>query len=54
MPYGAEIILLIILLILSGFFSGTEVALISLTKSKAEHLVKQKKTWSYFYKKVER
>ena len=44
MGLGAEILILIILLILSGFFSGSEVALVSLTKHKAEYMLKKKKS----------
>ena len=43
MAFGTEIILLIMLLFISGFFSGAEVALISLTKIRAKHMVEQKK-----------
>jgi len=52
MALGTELIILIILLILSGFFSGAEVALISLTKPKAEQLVKQKKLGAVYVKKL--
>jgi len=52
MALGAEIILLIILLILSGFFSGAEVALVSLTRSKAEQLYKKKKLGVVYVKKL--
>ena len=38
-----DIIILIILLILSGFFSGTEIALVSVSKIKARTLLKQKR-----------
>jgi len=47
-----EIIILIILLILSGFFSGAEVALVSLTRSKAEQLYKKKKFGVVYVKKL--
>lgn len=47
-----EIIILIILLILSGFFSGAEVALVSLTRSKAEQLFKKKKFGVVYVKKL--
>jgi len=43
MALGTEILLLIILLIFSGFFSGSEVALVSLTRAKAEQLYKKNK-----------
>ena len=52
MALGTELLILIILLILSGFFSGSEVALISLTKIKAKHLVEQKKFGAVFVKKL--
>ena len=52
MAFGTEIVLLIILLLLSGFFSGAEVALISLTKVKARHMVEQKKFGAVFIKKL--
>ena len=43
---------MIILLILSGFFSGAEVALVSLTRSKAEQLFKKKKFGVVYVKKL--
>ena len=52
MAYGTEIIFLIILLILSGFFSGSEVALISLTKLRAKHMVEKNKIGAIFVKKL--
>jgi len=52
MALGAEILFLIILLILSGFFSGAEVALVSLTRSKAEQLFKKKKFGVVYVKKL--
>ena len=52
MAYGTEIIFLIILLILSGFFSGSEVALISLTKLRAKHMLEKKKMGAIFIKKL--
>jgi len=52
MALGTEILILIILLILSGFFSGAEVALISLAKIKVRHLVEQKKFGAVFIKKL--
>lgn len=42
----SEILILIVLLILSGFFSGTEVALISIGKIKARTFLKQRKRGS--------
>ena len=47
-----EIIILAILLVLSGFFSGSEVALISLTKLKAQQMLDNKKLGSVFVKKL--
>ncbi len=41
----SQIILLICLLLLSGFFSSAETALFSISKTKARHLAKQKKTF---------
>lgn len=41
MALGTEITILAILLALSGFFSGAEVALISLSESKVQHLVRK-------------
>lgn len=52
MVSGAEIIILIILLLLSGFFSGSEVALISLTKLKARYMLDKKKFGAVFIKKL--
>ena len=52
MGLGAEILILIILLILSGFFSGSEVALVSLTKHKAEYMLKKKKSGAIFVKRL--
>ena len=47
MALSIEIFILLILLGLSGFFSGAEVALISLTKYKVKHMVEQKKAGIY-------
>jgi len=47
-----EIIILAILLVLSGFFSGSEVALISLTKLKAQQMLDKKKFGAVFVKKL--
>ena len=47
-----EIIILIILLALSGFFSGSEVALISLTKLKARQMLDKKKFGAVFVKRL--
>ena len=52
MALGTDLLLLIILLILSGFFSGSEVALISLTKAKVRHLAEQKKFGAVFIKRL--
>jgi CBS domain containing-hemolysin-like protein len=41
----SQAILLILLLLLSGFFSSAETALFSLSKTKARHLAKQKKSF---------
>lgn len=41
-----QIILFIILFLLSGFFSGSEIALMSLPKHKIDSLVKNKKFWA--------
>ncbi len=40
------ILLFVVLFLLSGFFSGTELALMSLAKHKVDSLVKEKKMWS--------
>ena len=52
MALGTEIFILVILLGLSGFFSGAEVALISLTKFKVKHMVEQGKAGSGFVKRL--
>lgn len=52
MAIGTEIIILIILLILSGFFSGSEVALISLTKLRAKQMLDKKKIGAVFINKL--
>jgi len=52
MAIGTEIIILIILLILSGFFSGSEVALISLSKLKAKQMLNKKKFGAVFVNKL--
>jgi len=52
MAFGTDIIILIILLILSGFFSGSEVALISLTKLKVRQMLNQKKAGASFVNKL--
>ena len=52
MVLGTEIIILVILLFLSGFFSGSEVALISLTKVKARYMLDKKQFGAVFVKKL--
>ena len=52
MAIGTEIIILIILLLLSGFFSGSEVALISLTKLRARQMLDKKKFGAVFINKL--
>jgi len=52
MALGTEIILLIILLILSGFFSGAEVALVSLSRLKCKNLVEKNKIGSRYVQKL--
>ncbi|GAG14180.1 unnamed protein product, partial [marine sediment metagenome] len=52
MAFGTDILILIILLLLSGFFSGSEVALISLTKVKARYMLDKKKFGAVFVKKL--
>jgi len=52
MALGTQIIILTILLILSGFFSGSEVALISLTKLKVRYMLDKKKSGAIFVKKL--
>ncbi|MBN4049186.1 HlyC/CorC family transporter [archaeon AH-315-M20] len=52
MVLSTDIIVLIILLALSGFFSGAEVALISLSKVKCRQLVEKKKFGSTYVKKL--
>ena len=48
MVLSTDIIVLIILLAFSGFFSGAEVALISLSKVKCRQLVEKKKFGSIY------
>ena len=52
MAIGTEIIILTILLLLSGFFSGSEVALISLTKLRAKQMLDKKKLGAVFINKL--
>ena len=49
---NTEILILFIVLSLSAFFSSSEIALISLSKSKIKHLVKQKKRGSETLEKI--
>lgn len=49
-----EIILFIIFIILSAFFSWTEIALMSLSNHKVISLEKEKKIWSKFLKKIKK
>ena len=52
MALGTEIIILVILLLLSGFFSGSEVALISLTKLRVRQMLDKKKFGAVFVKRL--
>ncbi|MFH1439372.1 MAG: hemolysin family protein [Candidatus Woesearchaeota archaeon] len=52
MALGTQIFILIILLGLSGFFSGAEVALVSLRKHKIEVMIKKGRPGSIFVKKL--
>ncbi|MFH0867849.1 MAG: hemolysin family protein [Candidatus Woesearchaeota archaeon] len=52
MVLSTQIISLVILLALSGFFSGSEAALLSLTKLKARHMLDKKKLGAVFVKKL--
>ncbi|MDP7140816.1 MAG: hemolysin family protein [Candidatus Woesearchaeota archaeon] len=52
MGWTLDIISLIFLLFLSGFFSGSEVALISLTDIKVKHMLKKKRFGALFIKKL--
>ena len=47
-----QIIYLIILIVLSGFFSGSEVALISLSKFRLRHLLEKKISGAKYIKKL--
>ena len=47
-----EIIFLIVLLALSGFFSGSEVALVSLTKLKAKYMLEKKKFGAFYINRL--
>lgn len=49
-----SIFIFTILIILSAFFSGTEIALMSLSQHKIISLVKEKKAWSKFLKKIKK
>ena len=52
MGLGTEILVLAGLLVLSGFFSSSEVALISLSKFKVRHMLQQKRFGSFFIKRL--
>jgi CBS domain containing-hemolysin-like protein len=52
MAIAEQIIILIILLFLSAFFSGSEVALISLTRLKVRQMVEKKRLGASFVKKL--
>ncbi len=52
MSFREQIIYMIILLVLSGFFSGSEVALISLSKFRVRHLLERKKAGAKYIKKL--
>lgn len=52
MALGTEILILIVLLLLSGFFSGSEVALISLTKLRVRQMIDKKKFGAVFVKRL--
>ncbi len=52
MAFSTDIIILTILLLLSGFFSGSEVALISITKVKVRYILDKKKFGAVFVKKL--
>jgi putative hemolysin len=52
MALGEQITILVILIFLSGFFSGSEVALISLTKIKARYMLDKKKFGAVFIKRL--
>lgn len=47
-----QVVLLFLLLLLSGFFSGSEVALVSLSKMKARHMFAQKTLGSSYIKRL--
>jgi len=48
----SEILVLVFLLILSGFFSGSEVALISLSKHRVKRMIAEKKVASIFIERL--
>jgi len=52
MALGTQIFLLAGLLVLSGFFSGAEVALLSLNKLKARQMFDQKRIGAVYIKKL--
>ena len=47
-----SIIIFIFLITLSAFFSGTEIALMSISQHKIISLIKEKKSWAKFLKKI--
>lgn len=49
---ASQVILFIVLFLLSWFFSGTEIALMSLPKHKIESFIKNKKSWAKALKEV--
>ena len=51
MVFGIEIVVLVVLLLLSGFFSGAEVALVSLSRANTLNLI-EKKIMGYKYIKL--
>jgi len=52
MTLSEQVIILVILLFLSGFFSSSEVALISLTKLRAKQMLNKKKFGAVFVDKL--
>ena len=52
MVLSTDIILLVVLLLLSGFFSGAEIALISLSKLKSRQLVEKNRFGANYVKKL--
>jgi putative hemolysin len=52
MALGTEIFILTVLLLLSGFFSGSEVALVSLSRLKARQMLEEKRPGATFINKL--